>query len=225
MGHAKENAVLTVYHLANSRSDRLIWLFEELGLAFGSDYQVKTFDRDPTTQRAPAELKALHPMAKAPMLGDDASGEERLLIESGAIFEYVLGRYGDGGLVPAITDADWPDYLQWLHFAEGSAMLPMLLDHFQAAGLCGPPGEMPIAAMARSELDRLYIYLEQVLSENEWIAGDRFTAADIMMGWFIEMVEQRGELAGEQGNYSALIRYVEKLRARPAHQRASKHGA
>ncbi len=220
MGHAKETTVLTVYHLANSRSDRLIWLFEELGLKHGHDYQVKTFDRDPKTQRAPAELKALHPMAKAPMLGDDASGQERLLIESGAIFEYILGRYGDGGLVPAVTDADWPDYLQWLHFAEGSAMLPMLLDHFQAAGMCGPPGETPIAAMARSELDRLYTYLEQVVSEREWIAGDRFTAADIMMGWFVEMVEQRGELGG----YDALIRYVEKLRARPAHQRAGERG-
>jgi len=221
MGDAKENAVLTVYHLANSRSDRLIWLFEELGFVYERDYQVKTFDRDPKTQRAPAELKALHPMAKAPMLGDDASGEERLLIESGAIFQYILGRYGDGGLVPAVTDADWPDYLQWLHFAEGSAMLPMLLDHFQAAGLCGPPGETPIAAMARADLDRLYAYLEQVLSERDWIAGDRFTAADIMMGWFIEMIEQRGELGG----YTALNRYVAKLRARPAHQRASTRGA
>lgn len=200
--------MLTVVHLENSRSDRLIWLLEELGL----EYEVETYERDPDTQRAPAEMKALHPYAKAPMLRDG----ERVLIESGAIFEYLLSRYGDGGLVPKSSDPDWPDYLQWLHFAEGSAMLPMLLDHFQAAGLCGPPGESPMAAMARSELDRLYAYLESCLSERSWIAGDRFTAADIMMGWFVEMVEQRGEIAG----YDAMLRYVEALRARPAHQRA-----
>ena len=100
--------------------------------------------------------------------------------------------------------------------AEGSAMLPMVLDHFQQAGLCGPPGESPIAEMARSELDRLYDHLESVLSERPWLAGDRFTAADVMMGWVIEMIEMRGEIGGRE----ALARYVEKIRARPAHQRA-----
>lgn len=204
--------MLTVYHLATSRSDRLIWLLEELGL----DFTVKTFERDPKTQRAPAEMKALHPLAKAPMLGDG----DRVLIESGAIFEYVLGRYGDQPgrpcLVPKQTDPDWPDYLQWLHFAEGSAMLPMLLDHFEKAGLCGPVGSSPMAAMARSELDRLFGALDGILAKQEWMAGPRFTAADVMMGWYIEMIELRGEI----GPYPALQRYVAKIRARPAHQRA-----
>lgn len=200
--------MLSVIHLANSRSDRLIWLLEELGL----DYSVETFARDPATQRAPAEMKALHPYAKAPMLRDGS----RILIESGAIFEYVLTKYGHGRLVPEADDPDWPDYLQWLHFAEGSAMLPMLLDHFQAAGMCGAPGESPLAAMARAELDRLYGYLESVLASRDWIAGDRFTAADVMMGWFVEMIDQRGEIA----EYDAMRRYVARLRARPAHRRA-----
>ncbi len=204
--------MLTVYHLATSRSDRLIWLLEELGL----DFEVKTFERDPKTQRAPEEMKALHPLAKAPMLGDG----DRILIESGAIFEYVLARYGDQpgrpSLAPKPTDPDWPDYLQWLHFAEGSAMLPMLLDHFEKAGLCGPVGSSPMAAMARSELDRLFEALDGILAKQEWMAGPRFTAADCMMGWYIEMIELRGEI----GPYPALQRYVEKLRARPAHQRA-----
>ncbi|MCA9503029.1 MAG: glutathione S-transferase family protein [Myxococcales bacterium] len=200
--------MLTVVHLENSRSDRLIWLLEELGL----DYAVDTYERDPETQRAPAEMKALHPYAKAPMLRDG----DRVLIESGAIFEYVLAKYGNGRLVPAVGDADWAEYLQWLHFAEGSAMLPLLLDHFQAAGLCGPPGESGLAAMARSELGRLYGYLESVLARREYIAGDRFTAADVMMGWFIEMIDQRGEI----GPYDAMKRYVARLRSRPAHQRA-----
>lgn len=204
--------MLTVYHLSTSRSDRLIWLLEELGL----DFTVKTFERDPKTQRAPEEMKALHPLAKAPMLGDG----DRVLIESGAIFEYVLGRYGDQpgrpSLVPKQTDPDWPDYLQWLHFAEGSAMLPMLLDHFEKAGLCGPVGSSPMAAMARSELDRLFSALDGILAKQEWMAGPRFTAADVMMGWYIEMIELRGEI----GPYPALQRYVAKIRARPAHQRA-----
>lgn len=204
--------MLTVYHLETSRSDRLIWLLEELGL----DFTVRTFERDPKTMRAPAEMKALHPLAKAPMLGDG----ERILIESGAIFEYVLGRYGDQPGVPKLapkpTDPDWADYLQWLHFAEGSAMLPMLLDHFEKAGLCGPVGTSPMAAMARSELDRLFEALDGILAKQEWMAGPRFTAADVMMGWYIEMIELRGEI----GPYPALQRYVAKIRARPAHQRA-----
>lgn len=200
--------MLVVYHLARSRSDRLIWLLEELGL----DYRIEAFEREPGTQRAPAAMKAMHPMARAPMLRDG----DRLMIESGAIFEYLLSRHADGGLVPKVEDADWPDYLQWLHFAEGSAMLPILLDHFQAMGLCGPPGEAPIAAVARSELDRLYAYLESVMEARPWLAGERFTAADVMMGWVIEMIEQRGEI----GPYPALARYAEAIRTRPAHRRA-----
>ncbi|MBK7948322.1 MAG: glutathione S-transferase family protein [Deltaproteobacteria bacterium] len=204
--------MLTVYHLETSRSDRVIWLLEELGL----DYQVVTFDRDPKTMRAPEAMKALHPLAKAPMLGDG----DRILIESGAIFEYLLGRYGDQPgrpqLAPKPSDPDWPDYLQWLHFAEGSAMLPMLLDHFEKAGMCGPVGSSQIAGMARSEMDRLFKALDGILAKQEWMAGPRFTAADCMMGWYIEMIELRGEIAP----YPALQRYVAKLAARPARQRA-----
>ena len=199
---------LTVIHLENSRSDRLIWLLEELAL----DYEIETHQRDPQTQRAGAALKALHPYAKAPMLRDG----EAILIESGAIFEYLLERHGDGSLRPAASDADWPDYLQWMHFAEGSAMLPILLDHFQAAGLAGPPGESALAGMARQGLEELYGYLESVLSERAWFAGERFTAADVMMGWVVEVVETRGEIEP----FPAMQRYLERVRARPAYRRA-----
>jgi glutathione S-transferase len=205
--------MFVVYHLVGSRSDRLIWLLEELGL----DYEVQAFDREPETGRAPAEMKALHPMAKAPMLRDG----DRVLIESGAIFEYLTSRYGDAGLVPAVEDPEWPDYLQWLHFAEGSAMLPMVLDHFQEMGLCGPPGESPIAEMARAELEKLYRYMDSVLSERTWIAGERFTTADVMIGWVALMVDQRGEMNG----YDSLARYVEAIRARPAYQRSVEKAA
>lgn len=204
--------MLTVVHLENSRSDRLIWLLEELGL----DYAIETYERDPKTQRAPAAMQALHPYAKAPMLRDG----DRVLIESGAIFEYVLARHGDGGLVPATDDPDWPDYVQWLHFAEGSAMLPILLDHFQAAGLAGPPGESALAAMAKDGMAKIYDFVEGTLAERAFFAGDRFTAADVMMGWVVEVVEQRGEIEP----YPAMRRYLEKIRARPAWQRAKARG-
>lgn len=204
--------MLTIIHLETSRSDRLIWLFEELDLEYGRDWEVQTFDRDPETQRSPAEMRALHPYAKAPMLRDG----DRVLIESGAIIEYVLARHGDGGLRPAPEDEDWPDYVQWMHFAEGSAMLPILLDHFQAAGMAGPPGESALAGMARSGMDQLYQYVESVLAKRTWLAGERFTAADIQMGWVVEVVDSRGEI----GPYPAMQRYVERMRARPAYQRA-----
>ncbi|MEM9177715.1 MAG: glutathione S-transferase [Myxococcota bacterium] len=204
---------LTVLHLEHSRSDRLIWLLEELGL----EYAVETHARDPETQRAGADFKRLHPYAKAPMLRDG----DRLLIESGAIFEYVMGRHGDAGLRPDPADADWPDYLQWMHFAEGSAMLPILLDHFQAAGLAGPPGESILAAMARDGIRQLYDYVESVLAERAWFAGPRFTAADVMMGWVVEVVETRGEI----GPYPAMQRVLAAIQARPAYQRARERAA
>jgi glutathione S-transferase len=209
--------MLTVIHLQNSRSDRVIWLLEEIGLGEHPGYSIETHLRDPETGRAGPSLTKLHPYAKAPMLRDG----DTLLLESGAICEYVMEKYGDGGLRPASSDADWPDYLQWMHFAEGSAMLPILLDHFQAAGLAGPPGESPLAAMAQGGLRQLYGYVESVLAAREWLAGPRFTAADVMMGWVIEAVENRGET----GPYPAMAAYVERIRTRPGHQRARARGA
>jgi len=199
---------LTIIHLENSRSDRLIWLLEELGV----DYEIETYQRDPQTGRAGVEMKKLHPYAKAPMLRDG----DATLIESGAIFDYVMGRYGDTGLRPEPSDEDWPAYLQWMHFAEGSAMLPILLDHFQAAGLAGPPGESALAGMAKEGMAQLYAYVESILAERKWFAGARFTAADVMMGWVVEVVETRGEIEP----YPAMQRYLEQMKARPAYQRA-----
>jgi glutathione S-transferase len=209
--------MLTVIHLQTSRSDRVIWLLEEIGLGDDPGYSIETHLRDPNTGRAGPSLTTLHPYAKAPMLRDGNT----LLLESGAICEYVMGRYGDGGLRPEVGDADWPDYLQWMHFAEGSAMLPILLDHFQAAGLAGPPGESPLAAMAQAGLRQLYSYVESILAERAWLAGSRFTAADVMMGWVVEAVENRGET----GPYPAMAAYVERIRARAGYQRARERAA
>ena len=209
--------MLTIIHVENSRSDRLIWLFEELGLNYDTDYAIEVYRRDPSTGRAGSDLKKLHPYAKAPMLRDG----DAVLIESGAIFEYVLERRGDSGLRPSPADPDWPAYLQWMHFAEGSAMLPILLDHFQAAGMAGPPGSSVLAGMAKEGMAQLYAYVESVLADRRWFAGDRFTAADIMMGWVVEVVGNRGETPP----YPAMSRYLEKMRARPAYQRARERAA
>ncbi len=111
--------MLVVHHLNNSRSQRILWLLEELGLA----YEIRKYQRNPGTMLAPPELKAVHPLGKSPVLSDG----ERLVIESGAIVDYLLRHYGDGRLQPATASADYDDYVQWLHFAEGSAMLPFLL--------------------------------------------------------------------------------------------------
>lgn len=205
--------MLSIIHVDNSRSDRLIWLLEELGL----EYEIESYARSKETGRPGAEFKELHPYAKAPMLRDG----DRVLIESGAIFEYVMGRYGEGGLRPAPGDASWPLYLQWMHFAEGSAMLPILLDYFQSAGLAGPPGESGLAALAKEGLENLYGFLESSVAASEWFAGTKFSAADIMMGWVVEVIGNRGEL----GPYPAMSRYLERMQARPAYQRARARAA
>ena len=204
--------MLRVIHLENSRSDRVIWLLEELGL----EYEVERHERDAETQQAPQAMKAQHAYAAAPMLRDG----ERVLIESGAIFEYVLQRHGSGSLVPAVSDDDWPDYIQWLHFAEGSAMLPILLDHFQAGGLAGPPGTSPLAEMAKARKQQLFGYVESVLATREFLAGDRFTAADVMMGWVLDVSETQRDLE----SCPASQRYLAALRARPAYVRAKARG-
>lgn len=200
--------MITLYHLDRSRSDRIVWALEELGL----DYEIERFERDPETQRAPAALRAVHASGKAPILRDG----DTLLIESGAIVEYLLARYGDGGLAPEITHESFPDYLQWLHFAEGSAMFPIVLGHLARAGLGGPPETSPLTAISRAEVDALCARLEEVLSERLYFAGEAFTAADIMMGFVVETLEAIEALEG----HPSLVRYVERLRERPAHRRA-----
>ena len=201
--------MLTIIHLENSRSDRLIWLLEELG----HDYEIQTFERDPETQRAPAEMKALHPFAKAPMLRDG----DRVLIESGAIFEYIMARYGDGGLVPKTDDPEWPDYIQWLHFAEASGMFPLLLDMFLDMAGEGAAG---LKQHVGTELALYLSYMDAELAEREWFAGDTFTAADVLMGFVVEFAATRADLA----LYANLAGYLERIHARPAYRRAIEKG-
>lgn len=198
--------MVTVYHLNESRSTRVLWLLEELDVP----YQVVRFQRD-ATRRAPPELAQVHPLGKAPVIQDG----DLVLAESGAIAEYLVERHGGGRLAPRPDTAAWALYLHWLHFAEGSAMLPLLLELFLGIGLIPGGKEGALAGFVAAELAKQLDYVERELGEKEHLLG-AFTAADVMMGFPLELAERQGHLAGRP----RLVAYVERLRARPAYQRA-----
>ena len=198
--------MLTVYHLNESRSTRILWLLEELG----APYRIERFERD-ATQRAPAELAAVHPLGKSPVIRDG----DLVLAESGAIVEYLVERHGGGRLVPQRETAAWGHYLRWLHFAEGSAMLPLLLDLFLGMGLIPGGKDGPLGGFIAAELTRQLDYVELELGDKEHLLG-AFTAADVMMGFPLDLAERQGHLAGR----TRLLAYLERLRARPAYARA-----
>lgn len=197
--------MLELHHLKESRSRRISWLLEELGL----DYQVIIYERDPKTRFAPPELKAIHPLGKAPVLKDG----ELVLIESGAIIEYLIQRYGNGALVPAAGTAAYYQYLQWMHYAEGSAMLPILLRLY--VGKLGEAGA-PLHPRIHSELANHLGYMEQSLEGKTWFCGDEITGADIQLS-FVAQIAVR---TGGKDMYPNLARFVAALEARPAYQRA-----
>jgi glutathione S-transferase len=198
--------VLTVYHLNESRSIRILWLLEELGVP----HRIVRFQRD-AARRAPPELAEVHPLGKSPVIQDG----DLVLAESGAIVEYVLERYGGGRLVPRPDTAAWAHYLGWLHFAEGSAMLPLLLELFLGMGLIPGGKEGVLGGFVAAELGRQLDYVERELGEKEHLLG-AFTAADVMMGFPLDLAERQGHLASRP----RLAAYVQRLRARPAYQRA-----
>jgi len=198
--------LLTVYHLNESRSVRILWLLEEIG----APYEIVRFERD-ATRRAPAELAEVHPLGKAPVIRDG----DLVLAESGAIVEYLLERHRGGRLVPRPDTAAWGRYLQWLHFAEGSAMLPLLLDLFLGMGVIPGGKNGLLGGFVKTELARQLDYVEQELGDKHHLLG-AFTAADIMLGFPLDLAERQGHLATRP----RLLAYVERLRARPAYARA-----
>ena len=198
--------MVTVYHLNESRSVRVLWLLEELD----APYEIVRFQRD-HTRRAPPELAKVHPLGKAPVIQDG----DLVLAESGAIVEYLVERHGGGRLAPRPETAAWGLYLQWLHFAEGSAMLPLLLELFTNMGLIPGGKDSGLMGFVRLELGKQLDYIERELGEKEHLLG-AFTAADVMMGFPLDLAERQGHLAGRP----RLLAYVERLRARPAYQRA-----
>ena len=198
--------MLKLHHLENSRSQRILWLLEELGL----DYELVTYARDPKTTFAPAALKAVHPLGKSPMLEDHG----RILIESGAIIDYVIRRHGGGRLQPDPSTPAYDEYVQWLHYAEGSAMPPFILGIY-----LGRLGEAaaPIRPRVSSEQANHLGYVASALTGHDYLVGDTFSAADIQMGIVLEAAA-RSTKALEA--FPVLQAYLERLQARPAYQRA-----
>ena len=198
--------MLIVHHLNNSRSQRVLWLLEELGLP----YTIKHYSRDAVTNLAPPELKAVHPLGKSPVLEDDG----KTIIESGAIVDYILRRHGKGALMPAPGSDAHEDYLQWLHFAEGSAMTPFLL-----ALYTGRLGEAaaPLQPRIQSEIGAHVKYLSDCLGGDDWLIENRLTGADVMMSFIAEIACGQGLGA----HFPNLLAYAKRIQSREAWSRAA----
>jgi glutathione S-transferase len=202
--------MIVVHHLEESRSQRILWLMEELGL----QYEVKRYERNAQTRLAPPELKALHPLGKSPVITRDG----KVLAESGAIIEYLAESEAGGALsVPAGYD-DRTEYLYWLHFAEGSAMLPLLLKLY--VSLLGEAGAPLMAMRIEPEIENHLAFANDALGSKAWFVADRFTAADIQMSFVLDAAGSRGGLA----KYPNLVRARAAGQARPAYQRALQRG-
>ena len=201
--------MLTVHHLNNSRSQRILWLLEELGL----EYQLKTYQRDPVTNLALPELEQVHPLGKSPVLTDD----DNTIIESGAIIDYVLRHYGTGRLQPETGTDGYEQYLQWLHYAEGSAMLPMMLKMYTAR--LGDAGA-PLQPRISDELQRHLGYIENSLQGVDWLVGNSFSGADIQLSFVVEITP----LLYSLDSLPNIAAYRQRLQKRPAYKAALKRG-
>ncbi len=217
-------SMVVVHHLNNSRSQRVLWLLEEFGVA----YEVKRYERDTTTMLAPPSLLAIHPLGKSPVIVDG----DVTVAESGAIVEYLVGKYGDGRLVPPAGTAQRRRYTYWLHYAEGSAMTPLLLK-LVFDRVAANPAPWPIRAIARRiaatvtnafiapNLKRHFDYIEAELNTHTWFAGEQFTAADVLMSFPLEIAVPR---AGLNANRPKSIAFLERIHARDAYKRALARG-
>jgi glutathione S-transferase len=216
--------MLIVHHLNESRSQRVLWLLEELGLS----YEIKRYQRDPKTMLAPASLRAVHPLGKSPVVSDG----ELVLAESGAITEYLVERYGSGRLIPPLGTPEHLRYRYWLHYAEGSAMPPLLLklvfDRMESepAPFFIKPLLRAIAgkvkgAFIEPQLKLHLDFMESELGKSTWFAGDELTAADIQMSFPLEAAKSRAGLAEDRPR---LLAFLERIHARPAYQRALAQG-
>jgi glutathione S-transferase len=216
--------MITVHHLNNSRSQRVLWLLEELGL----DYEVKRYQRDARTMLAPPELRQVHPLGKSPVISD----ESQVVAESGAIIEYLVDRYGHGRLRPAEGSPERLRYTYWLHYAEGSAMPPLLLSLVFARLREAPApffvrpilrgiADKAMAGFVRPQLQTHLDFMEAELAKAEWFAGEEFSAADIQMSFPIEAAATRGGLAASRPR---LMAFLQGIHARPAYQRALERG-
>ena len=215
--------MIIVHHLNNSRSQRVLWLLEEMGL----DYEVKRYERNADTMLAPPELRAIHPLGKSPVIQDG----DIIVAETGAIVEYLLDAYPGHGLKPTAGTPSGRRFTYWLHYAEGSAMTPLLLKLVFGALPTRSPGLVrplvkAIAGKAQSSFIDPQIaahtaYWEGELSNSEWFAGDSFSAADIMMSFPLEAGASRAPYGPDKPKLKA---FLKAIHARPAYQRALERG-
>ncbi|RDI99911.1 glutathione S-transferase [Dyella solisilvae] len=216
--------MLIVHHLNNSRSQRVLWLLEELGVP----YEVRKYQRDPKTLLAPPELRAIHPLGKSPVIEDDG----QVIAESGAIIEYLVDRYDAGGLAPLPGMPERLRFTYWLHYAEGSAMPPLLLK-LVASRIATAPMPFfakPIARKIADKLQSSFVdpqlalhlsYVDQALATTGWFVGDAFSAADIQMSFPLEAAMAR---SGMKAHLPHVAAFVRRIHQRPAYKRALERG-
>lgn len=216
--------MIVVHHLNNSRSQRVLWLLEELG----AEYEIRKYQRDPKTMLAPPELRQVHPLGKSPVITDQGL----TIAESGAIIEYLVERYGGGRLVPPAGSPERLRYTYWLHFAEGSAQ-PFLLLKLIFGRVATAP--MPffvrpvaktisgraISSFIQPNIDRQLDYMEAELGKSAWFAGSEFTAADVQMSFPLEAATMRGGLDERRPR---LMAFLKRIHERPAYRRAIERG-
>jgi glutathione S-transferase len=201
--------MLTLHHRNNSRSQKILWLLEELELR----YELVHYKRDPQTLMGPPTLKALHPLGKSPVLEEDG----KLLVESGAITEYLLARYGEGRLAPDPEGPDQMRFVECLYFAVSAGMNPIMIKVYaRAFGLT----ETPMDSAATIELKTALSYIEKLLDDSEWLIGNMFTAADIQMSFIPELANAIGAFEG----HAKIAAWQKRLYARPAFHRSIERG-
>ena len=215
--------MLVVHHLENSRSQRILWLLEELAVP----YEVKRHERDKKTMLAPLALKLVHPLGKSPVITDDGV----TVAESGAIVEYIVERYGKGRMIPAAGTPERLRYTYWLHYAEGSLMPLLVMKLVLSRVPQAVPGLIrPIARRIVSGIENLYLgpnlrlqldYVEAELGKSEWLAGGEITAVDVQMSFPIEAAAARGDTDKPRPKMKA---FLERIHARPAYKRALEKG-
>ncbi len=201
--------MIEIHHLNESRSRRITWMLEELG----QDYKIISYQRDPKTRLAPPELKAIHPLGKAPVIRD---GDE-VLIESGAIIEYLVRTYGKGQFAPAMGSPAYNRYIQFLHYGEGSAMVPLMLKLYTSR--LGDAGA-PLQPRINSEIQNHMGWLDSELVNKTYFVGDSLTGADVQLSF----VAQYATMGKGAERFPNLARFVAMVEARPAYQRAIAKG-
>lgn len=215
--------MITVHHLEDSRSQRVLWLLEELGL----DYEIRRYERDPDTMLGPESLKQVHPLGKSPVIED----EGRVVAESGAIIEYLAERHGNGRMVPPAGSDERLRHTYWLHYAEGTLM-PLFVMGLVFERLSQPPMPLllrPVGGLIGAGVRKSFIeprlgenlaFIEGELGRSTWFAGEELSGADVQMSFPLEAAAARGGV----DDYPRIRAFVERVHARPAYRRALERG-